>query len=125
MHFNELNDNNIMIYAMKAYDNPACTSLEEFQEDFNRIKYIKRLLTKYHKTGELKERLILNHIIIFYNVFELEAATRMLFSRINRKYYPYLKPFLVYLNFMHDSVNGESTREIIMSQEIIERLRKL
>ena len=80
MNFFELNDENIIRFAMKNYDNPSCTGVDEFQEDFNRIKYIKRLFNRYQTSGTLRERLILNHIITIYNVFGMEASTRMLFK---------------------------------------------
>ena len=94
-----LNDDNIVIFAMKNYQNPSCKNIEEFQEDFNRIKYVKRLFNRYEKDGVLRERLILNHIITIYNVFGLEAATRMLFNRLDDKQYSLLKTFLTFLNY--------------------------
>ena len=92
-----LTDSNYMMYAMKHYTNPECSSVEEFQEDINRIKYLKRLFGKYQNQGLLKERLILNHIIIMYNVFPIVPATRLLFHRIEEKYHTELKTFLVFL----------------------------
>jgi hypothetical protein len=79
--FDVLNDSNFIIFAAKHYDNPQCTSTSEFLNDLNRFKYIKKLLTKYHNTGELKERLILNHLIILYNCFDKET-TRMLLVKM-------------------------------------------
>lgn len=93
-----LTEHNFSLYAAKYYDNPNCTDILEFHEDLNRIKYIKRLLKKYEETGELKERLILNHIITFYNVFEPVAGTRMLIYKLKDQL-QYLKPFLVFLNY--------------------------
>ena len=83
---------------MKNYRNPTCTGIEEFEEDLNRIKYVKRLFGRYKTTGDLKERLVLNHLITFYNVFEIEAATRLLFHRVDEEFQPLLKTFLVFLN---------------------------
>lgn len=98
-HF-ELNEENFLIFAIKNYDNPECKGMGEFEEDLNLVIYLKRLFRKYHKTGELKERLILNHIITFYNVFGLSAATKILFYKIEPELHYILKTFLVYLNYL-------------------------
>ena len=95
----DLNDGNFLIYAAKSYDRPHMLQ-SEFEEDVNRIKYIKRLFRKYRQTGEFKERLILNHIIILSNVFGVEAATNMLFFKIDEEDYPLLKTILIYLNYL-------------------------
>ena len=87
------------LYAAKSYDRPHMLQ-SEFEEDINRIKYIKRLFRKYRQTGEFKERLILNHIIILSNVFGVEAATNMLFFKIDEEDYPLLKTILIYLNYL-------------------------
>ena len=79
---------------MNNYVNPSCTGVEEFEEDFNKFKYIKRLFNRYESTGILRERLILNHVITLYNVFGNEPTTRMLFNRCDEKHYPILKTFL-------------------------------
>lgn len=100
-----LSDDNFMIYAMKAYDKPNCI-LSEFEEDLNRIKYVKRLIKRYKTTGELKERLILNHIIILSNVFGVEPSVRMLFFKLDKADYDVLKTFLLFLNFMPRHING-------------------
>ena len=97
MKFDDLNEKNFLLYAMKEYNNPQCTEVEEFNDDLKKIKYIKRLLNQYVSEGVLKERLLLNHIIIFYNVFPPAAATRILFFKIEEKFWPILKPFLFYL----------------------------
>ena len=93
MNFFELNDDNILIFAIKDYDNPDCKSMTEFEEDMSRCVYLKRLFRKYHKTGELKERLILNHLITFYNVFGVQAATKILFYKKNSIIFKFLKRF--------------------------------
>ena len=95
----DLNDETFMIYAIKAYDKPNCV-MSEFYEDLKRIKYVKRLFIKYHKSKEIKERLIINHLIVLYNVFGATAATRILFYKIDQKYYSILKTFLIFLNYM-------------------------
>lgn len=100
MKFTKIDDSNFMMYAIKHYDNPQCKNMEEFYEDLSRIIYIKRLFNKYLNTGDLKEQLILNHIITFYNVFGIEAATRILFMKIDIKYYSLLKTFILYINYI-------------------------
>jgi len=130
MIFDDLNEKNILLYAMKEYNNPQCTNIEEFNDDLKKIKYIKRLLNQYVSEGVLKERLLLNHIIIFYNVFPPAAATRILFFKIEEKFWPILKPFLFYLKLMPEdrieSVMGKEikTNEILMDQGVIDSLRK-
>lgn len=88
------------MYAMKAYDNPACKGMEEFMEDLERIKYIKRLINKFEKRDSLKERLILNHIIILNNVFGAEPCSRILFFKLEPEYHSCLKSFLHYLQIL-------------------------
>lgn len=95
----KLNSDNFILYSMKMY-NGTSSGLDEFYEDMNRIKYIKRLFIKYKKSHELKERLILNHIIILQNVFGAEACTRILFYKINKEFHSYLKSFLDYLQYL-------------------------
>tara|TARA_R100001480_G_scaffold153740_1_gene157364 strand:+ start:76 stop:483 length:408 start_codon:yes stop_codon:yes gene_type:complete len=130
MIFDDLNEKNFLLYAMKEYNNPQCTEVEEFNDDLKKIKYIKRLLNQYVSEGVLKERLLLNHIIIFYNVFPPAAATRILFFKIEEKFWPILKPFLFYLKLMPEdrieSVMGKEikTNEILMDQGVIDSLRK-
>ena len=126
MNYNELNDYNIVNFAMKNYDNPSCKNIEEFQEDFNRIKYIKRLFNRYQSSGILRERLILNHIITFYNVFGLNAATRMLFNKIDENHYPLLKTFLTYLNYCpQEKFDGIDITGVPLEQKVVQVLRSL
>jgi|TARA_R100000406_G_C3045436_1_gene107263 sulfur relay (sulfurtransferase) DsrC/TusE family protein len=126
MNYNQLNDDNIVNFAMKNYDNPSCKNIEEFQEDFNRIKYIKRLFNRYQSSGILRERLILNHIITFYNVFGLNAATRMLFNKIDEKHYPLLKTFLTYLNYCpQEKFDGIDITGVPLEQKVVQVLRSL
>lgn len=96
-----LNDKNYIRYAMKNYNNPS-GGVEEFEEDMARIVYLKRLFRKYHNCGILRERLVLNHIITFYNVFGVEIATRLLFFRIEPELHYILKTFLVFLQYLSD-----------------------
>jgi len=126
MNFFELNDENIIRFAMKNYDNPSCTGVDEFQEDFNRIKYIKRLFNRYQTSGTLRERLILNHIITIYNVFGMEASTRMLFNRLSDNQYSLLKTFLVYLNYApEEQFDGIDIVQIPLDSKVINILRSL
>lgn len=104
MGLENINETNFVLYAAKHYNNPECFDTEEFLTDLKRFKYIKRLFNKYQETGDLKERLILNHIIIIYNVFGVVPATRMLFFRMNG-YYEYLKPFLEFLGYLPKQVS--------------------
>lgn len=95
----KLDETNFLLYAARHYENPQCYDTIEFYDDLKRIKYIRRLFNIYQESGELKERLILNHIIILYNVFGVIPATRMLFFKLY-EHKEQLKPFLVFLNFM-------------------------
>lgn len=106
-----LTDENFMLYAMKCYDSPNCI-MSEFEEDLKRIKYVKRLIKRYKTTGELKERLILNHIIILSNVFGTRNAVRMLFFKLDEQDYQILKTFLLFLGYMPDTVLGINGRNI-------------
>ena len=91
-----LTELNIELYAAKGYENPNCVSIEEFVEDFNRLRYVKRLIRRYAQNGELKERLILNHLVILYNTFDNTICTRMIFFKL-KKYLEYIVPFLLLL----------------------------
>jgi hypothetical protein len=114
------------MYALLHYDNPHCVDIKEYFEDVRKLKYIKRLFNRYREDGVIKERLILNHLISFYNVFENAAATRLLFFRVGKEYYPLLKTFLVYLNRMPEQVNEELySSDIKMDEQVIEILRKI
>ena len=112
--FDELNESNILLYAAKCYDKPNCLD-SEFDEDYKKIRYIKRLLQRYRLTNEIKERLLLNHLVIAQNVFGVEAATRMLFLRIDRRDWPALKTFLVYTSAMPRVIRGIRGDDIVSS----------
>ena len=112
--FDNLNDDNFMMYAIKSYSSPNCI-MSEFEDDMKRLKYIKRLIKRYRATGELKERLILNHIIVLSNVFGTEACVRMLFYKFDPEDYAILKTFLIFLNYMPKIVIGISSKNIISS----------
>ena len=107
----DLNNDTFLIYAMKCYEKPNCI-LSEFEEDLKRIKYLKRLVKKYKETGDLKERLILNHIIVLGNVFGVEGVVRMLFFKFDKEDYNVLKPFLMYLNYIPSCVIGIKGKDI-------------
>jgi hypothetical protein len=97
MQFNELNEDNFLLFAIKNYNNPQALTKEDFDKDLNQFRYIKRLLKKYKKTGDLKVHLILNHFVILYNVFG-EAATPMLFYKLDYYLWDTIKAFIVFLN---------------------------
>lgn len=116
----ELNNDNFLMFAIKNYDNPSCNGMQDLEEDIKRFKYIKRLFKRYESTGVLNERLILNHLIILYNVFE-NSATQMLFYKIEEKYWSYLKTFLVFIN----RITPEFKSEINFHSDIVTKLREL
>ena len=97
MKFDELNDDNFLLFAIKYYDNPTSTTQDEFQEDLKRFKYVKRWLKKYHETRSMNSHLLLNHIIVIFNCWGA-AAVPMFFFKTERVYWSYLKSFLLYLN---------------------------
>jgi hypothetical protein len=112
--FDDLNEENFLMYAMKAYTSPHYV-MSEFEGDLKRTKYLKRLFRRYKITKSLKERLILNHLILLYNVFGVEPATRILFFRVDEADYDVLKTFLVYLNYMPEIVRGINGKDILSS----------
>ena len=119
--FDTLTKDNIILYAIKHYQNPSCQGMEEFYDDMKRFKYIKRLFRKYKETGELKERLLLNHIIVLYNLFGADAAATLLFFKIEAEYWSALKSFLEFLNMM-----PENDLKHIKSDTIVkEKLKQL
>lgn len=111
MYFDDLTADNFIMYAMKAYDRPDCI-MSEFREDMKRFNYLKRLFFRYRKTGEVKERLIINHLIVLYNVFGAEVCTRMLFYKMSAEDYPALKTYLLFLNYMPLIVRGIKGKDI-------------
>jgi len=127
MEFSLLDDTNYIMFAMKHYENPQCEGIDEFHEDLNRTKYLKRLFRKYNSSGVLRERLILNHIIIFYNVFGIDAATRLLFYRIETDLHPLLKTFLVFLNYLPEKtvIPECDLTPIPLHNDVITKLREI
>jgi hypothetical protein len=126
-----LNDSNFLLYAAKYYDNPQTFDTQEFYEDLNRFKYIKRLFSRYKENGELRERLILNHLIVLFNVFGVEATIKMLFFKMEEHHWKFLKSFLVFLQCMPDIITNVGQNTIIYSSNIptddhiLQRLRKI
>ena len=125
MDFSKLNNSNFILYVSKYYDNPQCDSMDEFNEDLNRIKYIKRLLRKYIKTGILRERLILNHLLILQNVFGPTVTSRILFFKVDKELYSELKTFLIYLNYLPDEIPETELDRIPLDNKIVSTLRKI
>lgn len=126
----ELTEENFLIYAMKHYDNPSCTGIGEFQDDLKRFRYLKRLFRKNQTSRGPRERLILNHLVVIYNLFGVEAATNMLFYKIESKFWPQLKAFLVFLNYMPiGKVESQeislNSYEIPIDQNILDVLGKI
>ena len=117
--FDDLNEENFMMYAMKCYTSPHCI-MSEFESDIKRTKYLKRLFRRYKITKSLKERLILNHIILLNNVFGTEATSRILFYKIDERDYDLLKTFLMYLNLLPDGVYGINGKNIPLIEIPIE-----
>ena len=97
MIFNELNEDNFLLFAIKHYENPQAVTKEDFEKDLNHFKYIKRLLKRYKNTGQLKTHLLINHFIILYNIFG-DATTPMLFYKIDRELWSVMKTFILFLN---------------------------
>jgi hypothetical protein len=122
----KLTENNFLLFAMHHYDNPQCHSVVEFEEDMKRFLYLKKLFTRYSQNGELRERLILNHIIVLYNIFG-DAATTMLFYKLEEKYWRSLVTFLVYLDRMPEEISqyGISLSEVELDETVIKALRKI
>ena len=123
----ELSPSNFLLFAAKHYENPSCISIKEFHDDLKRIKYIKRLLKRYKKTGQISERLLLNHIILLHNVFN-EAVVPILFYKIEQEHWSQLKTFLVFLQYLPDKYeihNDVIETEIPLDNTIINKLRNI
>ena len=115
MSFDDLTNDNILIYAVKAYDKPNCI-MSEFKEDMKRFNYLKRLFKRYRKVGELREQLVLNHLVVICNVFGPEVATRILFFKMSKDDYSALKTYLLFLSCMPERVKGIKGHDIISSE---------
>ena len=119
--FSKITKKNWLFFAIKNYNVPNLDSEQEFYEDIKRFKYLKRLFRKYKVTGNLKLRLVLNHIIVLSNVFGVEAACTLLLFKIDRPYWPALKPFLNYLEYLYP----HELNEIKEDKKIVESLKEL
>jgi hypothetical protein len=115
MSFDDLTNDNILLYAAKAYDKPNCI-MSEFKEDMKRFNYLKRLFKRYRKVGELREQLVLNHLVVICNVFSPEVATRILFFKMSKDDFPALKTYLLFLSCMPERVKGIKGHDIISSE---------
>jgi hypothetical protein len=122
----ELNEDNFLVFAMHHYDNPQCHSLAEFEDDLKKFIYLKKLIYRYKNTGELRERLIINHIIVLYNVFG-ESTTKMLFYKLEESLWEQLVTFLVFLNRMPEEIPeyGIKLSNVKLDENIIAVLRKI
>lgn len=119
--FNELNEETFILYAIKNYYNPKCIDVEEFYEDLNRFKYVKRLVNRYLDSGKLSERLILNHLIVIFNAFDIKASLKLLEYKLDDRHWSVIKPFLVFLRHIkNDQYTG-----ISMDEKVVEALRKI
>lgn len=115
MSFDDLSNENFLIYAVKAYDRPNCI-MSEFKDDMKRFNYLKRLFKRYRKFDELRERLVLNHLVVLCNVFSPEIATRLLFFKVAKEDYSALKTYLVFLSVMPERVKGIKGVDILSSE---------
>lgn len=127
--FDDINRDNFLLYAIKAYDKPNCI-MSEFEEDLKRFDYLKRLFFRYREYNDLKERLIINHTVILSNVFGPECAVRMLFFKIDENDYPILKTILLFLNMMPNrvkSINGKNinSSDISLDNNLVKVLRNI
>ena len=116
-----LDNDNYVMFAMKHYDNPQCADISEFEDDLNRTKYLKRLFKKYENSRVLKERLILNHIIVLCNLFGVDNTLRMLEFKLEKEFWPTLKTCLLYLGY----VDEEWKTEIPLDEEVTKRMREI
>lgn len=123
MNFSELNEDNYLFFAIKNYDNPHAVTKEDFYDDMRRFRYIKRLIKKYRKMGELQLHLLLNHIIIVYNLFG-EAATPLLFFKMESEYWSVVKSIMIFLDRYPENPT-ESLNNIPVDENILRQLREI
>jgi hypothetical protein len=121
MLFDNLTSDNVVMYAIKAYDKPNCI-MSEFTDDMKRFNYLKRLFQRYRKYGELREQLVLNHLVVIYNVFGPEVATRLLFFKMSKDDYSVLKTYLIFLSFMPERIRGIKGHDILSSDIPVDML---
>ena len=123
MRFDELNEDNYILFAIKYYENPQSVTMDDFESDLKRIRYVKRLLKRYKNTGELKTHLIVNHLIILFNVFN-DAAVPLLFYNLEKELWPSIKSFLLFLNRLPEYPKTQ-IHEIIEDSECLSQLQKI
>ena len=123
MRFTELNESNYLLFAIKFYDNPQSVTREDFESDLKRIRYVKRLLKRYQNNGELKVNLILNHLIILFNVFN-EATVPLLFYNLDEELWPAIKSFLIFLNRVSEYPKTK-VNEIEADEYCLQQLKEL
>ena len=123
MRFTELNESNYLLFAIKFYDNPQSVTREDFESDLKRIRYVKRLLKRYQNNGELKVHLILNHLIILFNVFN-EATVPLLFYNLDEELWPAIKSFLIFLNRVSEYPKPK-VNEIEADEYCLQQLKEL
>ena len=121
LRFKQLTEKNLLLYAAKHYSNPTFSDIEDFHEDLKRFKYIKRLFKKYLETGELRERLLINHFIVLNNVFGSDAAITLLLFKIEKEYWSIMKSFLIYLNMLEK----HELKGVQSDENVFNILRKL
>lgn len=119
--FEELTEDNLFLYAAKHYNNPTFSDIDDFYEDLKRFKYIKRLLNRYLDQDDLAERLILNHLIVVFNAFGIEASMNILNLKLNEQHWPVVKPFLIFLKY----ITNDQLIEIEMDKNVVQKLRKI
>jgi len=121
--FDDVNEDNLVLFAARNYYNPKCIDVDEFYEDLNRIKYVKRLVNRYlsREDKKLSVRLILNHIVIIFNVFGIEAATKIMRLKFDNRNWSIIKPFLIYLKY----IRYDEYSDIEMDQFVVDELRKI
>lgn len=117
----EVTNKNLVVFAAKHYHTPKCIDSDQFFEDLKRFKYVKRLLNRYKDTGELSERLILNHLILIFNVFGILAGLKILELKIDKEHWGTLKPFLIFLK----AIDYDGYPEFELNQEVVDRLREI
>ena len=123
MLFSELNEENFLLFAIKNYENPSAVTRDDFDKDLNHFRYIKRLLKRYKSSGELKVHLLINHFIILYNIFG-DAATPMLFYKIEKSLWPSIKSFIVFLDKLPEYPKTV-IHEIEMDDNCLEELQRI
>lgn len=121
MKFPELTEDNLFLYAAKHYYKPQFSDIDEFYEDLKRFKYIKRLANRYIENDDLAERLILNHLIVVFNSFGIEGSLNILELKLDKKHWPVIKPFLIYLKY----IRYDQYTEMVMDPTVVETLRKI